>query len=221
MAFGFRKRDPLERARDLLSVLERERRENETSGVGLMNMPGYQRAMRDLASLGAEVVPLLVEVLVAERPDPYEHELEGSIAIGIANDAAETLGVIGDHRAVAPLLAELTKHVTACGPALAAIPSGVEALSIECQSGDSIARYCSVGALGFAKHHRDLAAKSIASVLLTDSEDSNREQATYAATNLGAREFPVLVEAIQVCERTDNSERVRSKAELARMNYRR
>ncbi|MDA0167071.1 hypothetical protein OM076_42820 [Solirubrobacter ginsenosidimutans] len=126
MIFRRQAKDPADRVRDILDVLEQQHRENSQRAVGLVNMPKYQRAKRDLVVMGSEAVPALSEALNAPRAST--DTAAGQIDDGVANDIAEVLGDIGDPRAVGPLMSSFKQYVVAAHAALGRFPEGVNAL---------------------------------------------------------------------------------------------
>jgi HEAT repeat protein len=206
--FKRRPKDPSEQVAAALAVLRQQHEENNTRGIGLMNMPKHQQAKRGLVNIGSEAVPALLDALNAPRANTDTPQ--GQVDDGVANDIADVLGAIGDPRAVGPLMAQFRNYIVSSQSALAAFPQGVEALLHGLDDHDEFIRSCCIQGLGLAKVDRARVAQGIAKAF-ADPHPENRREAALAAWRLGVPD-PELITGLRRLITEDPSERVRGKA---------
>jgi HEAT repeat protein len=211
MVFGRRATDPAEQAAALIGVLRQQLEENRIKDIGTMNMPKYNRALQDLARLGPEAVPTLLEVLATPRAD---HDTpEGYVQDGVANAVAETLGAIGDPRAVEQLLAASRQHIVYATQALAEFPEGVEALFAGLDDPDEFVRSLSVQGLGSVSRDKPRVVEALTQAL-RDPSASVRRTAAQTAFRVEVANG-ALVDELGRVAREDSEVSVRDSAENA------
>lgn len=208
--FTRRPTEPADRAKAALAVIRAANTQYETNGSGL-DSPKYRRATGELASLGADVVPLLIDALQTPRPDGFTGE--AAIEKGVANDIAEALGAIGDARAVGPLM-EAGRHNIEMAPrALTRFPEGLEALFAGLDDPDEYVRANCISGLAYGPNAPTDLPQVVKRML---SDESGWVRFTAAQVVVG-REIadPELVPLLSEMIREDPDEMARGMAETA------
>lgn len=146
------RRDPVKRTERLIDVLRQQHEINDARDIGLINMPKHKATMDQLARMGSDAVPVLLQTLTAPRHD--SKTAQGQLDTGIANDVAEVLGSIGDPRAVGPLMEARKQHIIGAGHALGEFREGAEALIAGLDDSDDHVRVICLEGLAFASIDR-------------------------------------------------------------------
>jgi HEAT repeat protein len=208
--FTRRPAEPADRAQAALAVIRAANTQEETNGNGLDN-PKYHRAEKELASLGPDVVPLLIDALQALRPDSFK--AEANIDRGVANDIAKALGAIGDPRGVGPLMEAGQRTIAEAPHALSMFPEGLDALLAGLDNPDEIVRANCITGLAYGANPPTNLPQVVKRML---SDASGWVRFTAAQVVVGRKiAEPELVPLLSAMMREDPDEQAQHMAETA------